>query len=160
MLGNYETPTHFMALIGGWSKSKERYRGFYIATSNTEMMEYKAFDMQSYTSFSKPNPDTASLAREGIADIDAALNEMDIVSLAIRLMLAQRTSLMGLHGETDQKGYGVGGFCQITQLQQGAVNSMIALRWPDVIGEKIDPSRPAQFSPGLVVSSAAGQDSA
>ncbi|KAB7782284.1 hypothetical protein F8B43_5039 [Methylorubrum populi] len=75
-------------------------------------------------------------------DPDRALNEQGIGcgEAAVRIVCAARQQRIPIGGDPANGTCQVGGFVQIAQIERGAASSVIAHRWPDTIGARLDPS--------------------
>ena len=74
----------------------------------------------------------------------------DEISIAVRLLCAARFS--SAPDETAISAafnFNIGSFVQLTILRRDSIQSQIVHRWPDVVGEKIDPMR-GEAIPGFL----------
>ncbi|WP_458438728.1 hypothetical protein [Methylorubrum extorquens] len=74
-------------------------------------------------------------------DPGRALNEQGIgcAEVAVRIVCAARQQRIPIGGDLANGTCQVGGFVQLAQLDRGAASSVIAHRWPDTIGARLNP---------------------
>lgn len=136
-------------VLGGWSDERQRFESYKVNSRSREVINVATGEKF----FSEPwvvtplpqiwgstaHPDDPE-NRFGLR----AEGEVNLLDLAARFVCAARAG-SGPDGELDPdtgiSGSCVGGFLQMTLLQRDTVKTWIAHRWPDVIGEVIDPSR-------------------
>ena len=141
------SPPGFQMLIGGVSDERQRYEGYWFGSVSfeSEGKTIEAFTPVPVQAFAKPEASEEALKEVGLWPIPATID--DPLNFAIGLMDAQRRTPMLLHNQVDgPRGYGVGGFCQITKFRKDLVTTFFAKRWPDKIGEKIDPTSGYSFT--------------
>ena len=76
--------------------------------------------------------------------VPESLATFDPFTHGVRLMEAQRRVVGAMDngaGKNGVTGHGVGGFAQLTTLQRdGIITTRILRRWPDEVGERIEPN--------------------
>jgi hypothetical protein len=75
-------------------------------------------------------------------DPDRALNQQGIgcAEAAVRIVCAARQQRIPIGGDPANGTCQVGGFVQLAQINRGAASSVIAHRWPDAVGVRLDPA--------------------
>lgn len=68
---------------------------------------------------------------------------------AVLIVCAVRQQRIPVGGDLAKGTYQVGGFVQLAQIDKGAISSVIAHRWPDAIGARLDPSNELLCPPPL-----------
>lgn len=134
-------------IVGGWSEENSRFEAFRFGSherrwKNHESGEWKKLDPWTVEPidglWAAPWPPT-ELYEQFSIDPNAITDAYDFTA---RLVCASRQRKAKLSDRPDApEGYGVGGFLQMTVLEKDNMRSSIVHRWPDVIGEKIDPTR-------------------
>lgn len=145
--------THFSFMLGGYSARNERLetytvrtRAFVAPDANGRMVERPPFDLIALPSVHlAPSPNIESAAAVGIQRPQEMTDEyaFEATSYAARAVAACR-----LDRETDpMEGaagiHFVGGFLQVTTLTETGVISEIVHRWPDTVGQPLDPKNGA-----------------
>lgn len=131
-------------LLGGWSTARERMEFYKIHTRPRQTLNTATGE----TSISPPfellpvengqylsnYPGPELIDRFGL---DQPLSAEEWV---VRAVLANRMSLSA-EAFTSGQHYAVGGFLHLTVVQRGFSSQRVLHRWPDTIGERIDPTK-------------------
>lgn len=133
---------HFSFLIGGFSERRQRMESYTIRTR--PISDQPPFALVGLPEIHlAPFPSLEAAAQAGITRPQELQHGHETVAedYAVRAVAACR-----LDRETDDAEgavgiHYVGGFLQLTTLYRGEVHSRIVHRWPDPIGEPIDPGR-------------------
>ena len=132
-------------VLCGWSLSKRTFESYVIPTAHRD-----GFDEAGVKPFiANRLPEIAIVPVPGAAEYSAAgwtepedTHSFDPMVHGIQLMEAQRLVVGPMDngaGKTGAMGSGVGGFLQLTTITRDEIASRIIHRWPDKIGERIDP---------------------
>lgn len=138
-------PKHIDLHIAGWSSARERYETYILCSGekiqtdvNGVLMPLAPWSLTPVPSmFASPLPD-AEVARRFGLDYDKFSNGYDA---AARIVCAVRSESRAFHEGAAAMGCIAGGWLQMTILKRDFVSTEIIHRWPDVIGEPIDPTR-------------------
>lgn len=128
------------AILGGWSETRQAYELYKVHSSPKEAIEadgtlvthekWKLHKVEGQWMSTAPSEE--EMRQCGLLTDE----EMPVFDGVARLACAAR-----LHSGIDIEGrYGVGCFLQMAVLQNTNITSWIAHRWPDKLGEPIDPS--------------------
>lgn len=134
---SYQEDCHFSLLIGGWSDARQRYETYVLRSERVTFDDgvQEPFTLTPLPSaYLAPTPTTALMRDFGVLEAVAR----DPIAGAVRAVCAARR-LENAPGEAAR--FAVGGFVQLTVLTRDAVESRVVHRWPDPIGEPIDPTR-------------------
>jgi hypothetical protein len=131
---------NFDLVIAGWSTARRRPET-YVLTDHANY-GFPAWTLK---------PFGALLITPWTADLDGRLKltraelagKLDPVKDGLRILEAQRFVKEIQRNETEPA-YGVGGFAQLTTVTAENITTRILKRWPDPIGEKLDPTRRVQ----------------
>jgi hypothetical protein len=151
---HYKHETPWSMWITGWSDKEQRIVIHCLRSRTREIQNLESGKPESFAPFTltpmphgivmAPNP-TEAAKREFGAELDKV---KDAVELGVRLVCAARFSQPREDESSDGDGAGaIGCFIQSTIVGRGFVNSEIIHRWPDVIGERVDPSRGERIPP-------------
>jgi hypothetical protein len=133
----------FELSLGGRSEERNQWETYRIRSHTHPTLGLAPWTVHELVpTFAGGAPDIDAMTRVGIKLNEKGTPIFDSwPDLAKRLILAQRISPMQLYEAPGAPmGYGVGGFIQITELSADGISSRVVQRWPDVIGQKIDPS--------------------
>jgi hypothetical protein len=152
----YTFERQWSLVIGGWSDSRERFELYSLRSRDFEMPNglsggvdtIPAFTLYPIDGFiASPMPTSEQLLPFGV---DWNNLTMDAISLTQRVACATRGMPEAAQNTgAELSGFMIGGFLQTTVLYRDHITSSIVHRWPDVIGEKIDPTRGEQRPPWL-----------
>jgi len=132
--------------IGGWSEARERFETYTLRSRDIslpnaeggEPFSIEAFKLAPLPEFhAAPYPTEELFERFGAGTNALPMTAAD---LTLRTVCAAR-ALRCAPSEEDKCEYVVGGFLQLTILKRNEIASEIVHRWPDPVGEKIDPTR-------------------
>lgn len=128
-----------VVVLAGWSGARQRFESYLIrseAGENLVSVPWVLTPCESEFWMSQsPSPETAE--RLGIV-LTSEEVARDPVGLAARLICAARAD----SGRQEDGRYGgSGGFLQIAMVRREGVLTWIAHRWPDTLGQRIDPTR-------------------
>lgn len=140
---------HGTLVFAGLSESKGEFEGYRCSSSPLEYVDGET--PEPYTMSPLPICYLAPVISDkllGPFGLLAADNEEE---LAMRMICAARADQ---HKYSNGTGYGVGGFVQLMVATREKIETRIVHRWPDLIGEKIDPSR-GEAMPAFLVPKAA-----
>lgn len=139
----------FHVLVAGWSEGVERCRGFIIGNYIAERWGLdEAFKLCVISQIVTRNASQEALSKFAIdaGDLKEAQARLGVAEFLVCYALAARDTPATFHARTEEKGFVVGGFLQLTTLERDIVSSRILVRWPDPIGEVIDPARTRSFA--------------
>ncbi len=148
---------HATLFIGGWSVERTRFETYRISTREKRTGDKAAGPEQVVAPYTlEPLPEGYSAPMPAQQQLDQLQINWDLESLqedcflALKLICAARISPPT---DDDELGiyYSVGGFLQLTVLTRDRITSEIVHRWPDPLGEKIDPSR-GELCPAFLMS--------
>ena len=131
---------HGSVLFGGWSESRQIFESYRVGSREREVLDGDAssftepFTVSSLReAYAAPGPRQDLYAQFGIgAPCDTVEEEK---KYAARIICAARA------GQSPDDPYAIGGFVQVTFATRDAIETRIVHRWPDLIGERVDPSR-------------------
>jgi hypothetical protein len=136
------------AVLAGWSEARGRFEtvkvhSFAKEATNVatgEKISFAPWEVHSFDmSWMNSNPGPEISQSFGIDA--AAAPGTPLLDFAARMVCAARASCGDREMAAEQGVYAVGGMLQLTVLLREKITSWIAHRWPDPIGEPIDPSR-------------------
>lgn len=131
--------------VTGWSKRKGIAEAFKISTHAAHGVQ--AFEMFPATIASSMPASRSMLANAGMLTNDGRPDwRTDPVNFLTKLIQIQRQHEWPLPNTT-RKGFCVGGSAELTVIDATGISQRTLIRWPDEIGEMIDPSAaPVQVS--------------
>ncbi|CAO4196488.1 hypothetical protein [Methylorubrum extorquens] len=133
---------HFSFFIGGYSEQRQRIESYTVRTR--PVGDRPAFDLIGLQDIHlAPYPSPEAAARAGITRPQELPHGHETVAedYAVRAVAACRLDRETDEGEGATGIHFVGGLLQLTTLYRGATFTRIVHRWPDPIGEPIDPTR-------------------
>lgn len=133
---DYEFFNDFTLIFGGWSADRAQFEAYIVNSMPDRSCE--AYRPRSLGPLGVVPIDVDCAAALGLPDSFAEFATMDPRSAAIRIMDAQR-HILGYQREDSPPFASVGMFCQLTKVTTARIETEIVWRWPDSIGEKIDP---------------------
>lgn len=135
-------PLNIGVIIGGFSESAQEWQAWRMGAraDGGEIVpeSFKADRLPSF--YAEPWPDAASIEAVGLGTEDD-FRWNHTVSDGIALMEAIRRSEQQLHPDSDMMGCLCGGFVQRSVVTMEMTATEIVHRWPDKIGEKMNPGR-------------------
>lgn len=152
VLANPEASTaHFSFLIGGYSGRRQRMESYTVRTrpfmamgNSGALSEQPPFTLIGLPMVHlAPSPQLSSAAQVGITRPQefGPETELEPESYALRAVAACRLDRETDGAEGTPGIHFVGGMLQVTTLYRDAAVSRIVHRWPDPLGEPIDPKR-------------------
>lgn len=137
---------HWTTLVGGFSVARDAFEIYRISTRSHPApldpeREYEPFAAEPVHGINFcPTPSEAGGIAAGLPADIAAWADLPSDALAVRAICGCRTDKHA--GEAGgAPSHSVGTFVQLTVLRRGEVSSRIVHRWPDPLGEPIDPKR-------------------
>lgn len=136
----------FSLMIGGYSEERGRFETYSLRDRDFDRGYEGAPEIQpAFTLAPLPAIHFAPMPSEGAqraADMDDfTTGAHDGPSLAVRAICAARLDRNGSVECPADEDHSVGAFVQLTILSKGRIDSNIVHRWPDPVGEPINPSR-------------------
>lgn len=145
----------FSFVVAGWSPERERFEAYSIASIDDTVDVFDgqgnkeetvaAFDLQPLSWLHMaPMPTGEAAARFGFVFPDqlrppAAGETFDLAEYLIRCVCACRAEPQAATADGG-KFCAVGGFLQVTILKRDSIETRIVHRWPDRVGELMDPT--------------------
>lgn len=134
-------------IVAGWSESRQQYEGYRLGKQEwqpksvgggewEEMLPWTLLPIDGCL-WARPWPSAELYGRFGIDP--KPQGSIDIFKYTATLVCAARFRPESTGPNTPEH-YGVGGFLQMTMLERDYISTSIVHRWPDVIGERIDPT--------------------
>jgi hypothetical protein len=130
----------FDLVVAGWSTARKRPET-YVLTDH-ENYGFAAWTLQPFGSLLITPWDADLAGRLKLTQAELA-GKLDPVKDGLRILEAQRFVKAIQRNETEAA-HGVGGFAQLTTVTAENITTRILKRWPDPIGEKLDPTRRVQ----------------
>lgn len=122
-----------MLFLGGWSDVRQRFETYTLSIDSDESTPVKEL-IPAAEAIYFPVPDAASLQAVGFDPADVRFGDFDEAPL--RFMEAQRETEVEF---SKTRGHIVGMFVEQTILTRDFIHNRIVKRWPDRIGELIQP---------------------
>jgi hypothetical protein len=128
-------PVSGQLFFGGWSEGSGEFEAWRVAcyADRENDSEPRLIAGQLF----QPAPPDAALTAAGLM-VDGELKISDIDDL-VSVMGVMRLQLHAPYGIDVEPFHAVGGFVQVTALTGDGITSRIVKRWPDIIGQKINP---------------------
>ncbi len=129
--------------LGGFSPARERFETYRIASKSDP--DTPAFTLRP-TAYAEgsPWPDADLTARYGLDDPEIVASPFDI---AARFLACARHIACPLDGDSSIAAFQVGGFAQVAMVTVEGCSTQIIHRWPDRVGELIDPNAGPNCAP-------------
>jgi hypothetical protein len=137
----------FNMALAGWSESRERFETYALHSVDSELPAGSVPGSQSIEPwkltavpaiYGAPGADQKQRDRFGL-NVDGSVNGFEY---AQRGIWAARYSRFPFQlGKTLPEGHCVGGFLEVSILRRDRIETSIVHRWPDPVGEMIDPTR-------------------
>lgn len=139
----YDDDARFSLFLAGWSETRERFETYQLRThgheahaeGTGEVLVVEPFQLTPLPFVYLAPGGGEHMERFGVMEAIAA---NDPIPATVRAVCAAR-QLRNVSDEAAE--HCVGGFIQLTIVRRDKVESTIVHRWPDVIGEPIDPTR-------------------
>lgn len=138
----------FSMMIGGYSEAHGRFESYSLRSRDfeypigDEIHQQPAYTLAPLPSTHfAPTPSPEACAAVGLYQRGPDDPPEAPQVTAIRGVCAARLDKGSLPGDEVNEDYSIGGFVQLTTILRDSVTSEIVHRWPDVIGEKLDPTR-------------------
>lgn len=140
-------PPHAFIWLAGWSEKQGRYCTYVLSYGVNEETGSTELDVpltDAKRCFFQPNPSEEACRRIGWSSgrpgICITQGVQRIVEDSLFFMQAQRITLDTIHHRpTAPVGSRAGGYVQMTDLSKSGIWTQVVYRWPDYVGEKIDP---------------------
>jgi hypothetical protein len=145
-IDQYQNDCHWSMVIVGWSTARARPEMYFLRSREYEMLNTQtgAHDViapyqlhETWSLHAAPMPSSGLREQFGIDIAKAA--DLDPVEATCRLVAAARHQPNNEFCEDAE--CIIGGFIQSTVLTRDRITTEIVHRWPDIIGERIDPTR-------------------
>lgn len=145
-------------VVGGFSRSSGRYAAYRLSSSERQLTRGDNFEVVPawrpdlvegiWVAPISPKPIQAQFGLDPSPPVETDQQLLDYLS---RMVCAARQSVTpASDAEADPISHTVGGFLQTTVVRQQGCYTAIVHRWPDVVGETIDPSRGDSMPPHLM----------
>jgi hypothetical protein len=131
----------FQMVIAGWSTARRKPET-YVLTDNGEKLGIPSWKLQPFGALLVMPWDEDTAARIRLTKEEMA-GRLDPVRDGLRILEAQRFA-KAIQGRETEAAHGVGGFAQLTTITAENITTRILKRWPDLVGEKLDPERVIQ----------------
>jgi hypothetical protein len=144
--------------LGGFSRSSGQYAAYRLSSSerqiirgeNTEVLPAWQPDLVDGIWVAPISP-TSIQVQFGLYPAPSVETDQQLLNYLARMVCAARQSTTTpTDADPDPVLHTVGGFLQITILRQESCFTAITHRWPDVVGEPIDPNRGDAMPPYLI----------
>lgn len=133
------TGTTFDLFIAGWSHERSQGESYVIV--NHGNYGILPWTLQPLDPVALAPMDQETFDRIKLTDQELK-GKLDPVKDGLRIIEAQRHT-KGIQGDETEPSHGVGGFAQLTTINANTIKTRIIKRWPDPIGEKLNPERQA-----------------
>lgn len=132
---------YVIVVVGGWSEERQRFEAWKVHSADKvaivdgERVEHAAWRLHAIEgAWVSTTPPADVMTAFGLLE-----GEHSALDYAALLVCACR-AVSGADVD-DERFYGVGGFLQLALVEAGKATTWIAHRWPDPLGEPIDPAR-------------------
>ncbi|MGH6924588.1 MAG: hypothetical protein ACRED5_12690 [Propylenella sp.] len=128
----------FDLVLAGWSEARQQPESYFISTREQPGVPAWSVCELDPLAGMPMDDETAARFEASLTDEERRGVISDPVDFLLRLAEAQR-QLKAIQGQMSEATHGVGGFAQLTIIMPTLIQTSIVRRWPDQIGERIDP---------------------
>lgn len=132
--------------VGGYSPARERFETYAIGSKPDRDTLPFTLRPTAYAEGS-PWPDAALTARYGLDDPEIVASPFDI---AARFLACARHVACPMDRDPTVSAFQVGGFAQVAMVTVEGCSTQIIHRWPDQVGEFIDPDAGPNCAPEVI----------